>query len=247
MENFEKSHLVAGIEYRQGAEPLNFNRLLDKQIEFIKLEIEGNPARIDYSEKMEYFMLHTDTLDLMETYWRRFRTYDHYLNDLNQHGEIGSINITIAQKPLLYLGKMTAVLANTVGLAICLQNERISDDYTEEACKLVRTITENKVNLLPANSPHRQLSIDKFKDTKMGLKIDRAYRFSKQAEIKTVNYSIQKHIVLETANAAMQGLLVWQAYVNRLNSLNIKTTMPKPGISAGISEIWESDATRIFE
>ncbi len=247
MENFEKSPSATGIEYRPSVEPLNFDRLLDKQMEFVKLEIEGNPVRIDYSEKIEYFMIHTDTLNLLETYWRRFQIYDHCLNDLNQHGEISSTNITIAQKPLSYLGKMTAVLANTVGLAICLQNEQISADYTEEACKLIRSATENKVNLLPDNSPHRQLSVEKFKDTKMGLKIDRAHRFSKQAETKTANDSIQKRIVLETVNAAVHSLLVWQAYVNRLNSRNIKTTMPKPSISTNASKIWESDAARIFE
>ena len=142
MKNPETSSSAVQAEFWRSVEPLDFICLHEKLMAFVEAEIDENLSRISYPEKIKHLISETDDslLNSLEAYWRGFQLRNQWFDSEQNDGDYPPLRFGsafMAQKPLLYLGKATAILVDTLGSVMSLKDGHNSDTYTKEACEFI--------------------------------------------------------------------------------------------------------------
>ena len=239
MEQFEKFRLV-----ESPAE-----RLLKKQLDYVRVEMEYSREKASYIKKSEHFKKPaedaTSVMGFLGSYWRRFGMFDaNFIECLK--GDMPKEQVSVmAARALEHLGKTTAGVADKVSVSLWLEN-RGKKDCTDESLQIIHLAANRKLAEATNGNYLNQLG-ENFEDTYIGLRI-RTMHGIIQRTPDYMLFGIRADILLDLSkDAAVHGLCVWQAYIERLRDLNIDVTMPKPGLPDGQIEVWESKSAKIFE
>ncbi len=251
MENFNKSNLSIREESEsQNSEFFESSDLLDKQMDYIRSELEYNQQKTGYYENLRYFRIlagdHGSVLYRLGGHWSSFRRYDEELSNLLEKDcskQDDSVSAT-TQEALTYLGKTTAGVASKLGLFLWLE-DRDANNYDNEALQMIHSATRNKLASASKFDYKSQIG-QKFEDTYAGFRIAHMHEIIRTTPDRDL-YNSRNMLVRLSEDAAVHSLRIWQTYVQYLKSLGIVAAMPKPSLLNGQMETRKAESTEISE
>ena len=226
--------------------------LLEKQFAWMSAEMDYSWTKDGYATKLDRFKRHPDepgsVLANMSSYWDRFENDD---RALRQAGLDEQARLHLAARSLVFLGKTTAGMADKAAMALWLNRGR-PGNYTADALTRIKShvISHRAVN------PHLFYyglmgEGTDFKWTDMGVRILAMHNAVRDGADDPDAYrsflgSWSETLLGSAVGAAAASLCAWQTQARRLGAMGLKPKMPKPGVSGGAIEPWDSPAADIW-